>query len=143
MTEQVPRARRPVLLIAVAAVAVAAAAAWLVWPGGSSGPTVLNAGAGPYSVRLSVEDPRLGSNSVAVDVSDTAGRPVTPDAVAVEPVMPLMGHALAPIPATADGPGHYRASGIVLPMSGQWEFTVSLRGPAGAAQAVFPLLVNN
>jgi hypothetical protein len=143
MTEQLPRTRRPVVLIAVVAAVVTGVVAWLVWPSGSSGPTVLNADAGPYSVRLSVDDPRLGTNSVAVDVSDTAGHPATPDAVAVEPVMPLMGHAVAPIAATADGPGHYHAAGIVLPMSGQWEFTVSLRGPAGAAQAVFPLLVNN
>ncbi|MCU1684786.1 MAG: hypothetical protein JWQ81_5525 [Amycolatopsis sp.] len=104
---------------------------------------MLNSGAGPYNVRLSVDNPRLGTNSVTVDVSDATGAPAALKTVAVEPVMPLMGHALAPITATAAGPGHYQASAIVLPMSGQWEFTVSLTGPAGAAQAVFPLLVTN
>lgn len=141
--EPAPQTRRPVATIAVIAAVLVGLAGWLLWPSGSAGPTVLSSGAGPYNVRLSVDDPRLGTNSVTVDVSDSAGHPATLDAVAVEPVMPLMGHAIAPVAATAAGAGHYQASGIVLPMSGQWEFTVSLRGPAGGAQAVFPLLVNN
>lgn len=55
--------------------------------------------------------------------------------------MAQMGHALAPVAAGPDGPGRFRAADVGLPMSGQWEITVSLRGPGGPAQVVFPLLV--
>jgi hypothetical protein len=132
-------------LVIAAAVAVVAVAtlAWLFWPKNSSGPTSAQAVAGPYSVTLSAENPKLGNNSLAIEVTDAAGKPASLDVVTIEPVMPQMGHALAPITAGADGPGHYRAAETTLPMSGQWEITVILRGSTGTDQAVFPLLVKN
>jgi nitrogen fixation protein FixH len=92
---------------------------------------------------LSADNPKLGTNSLAVEVTDAAGKPASLDAVTVEPVMPQMGHAFAPVTAVADGPGRYRAAETSLPMSGQWEIAVTLRGPGGTSQAVFPLLVKN
>ncbi|EMD24386.1 FixH family protein [Amycolatopsis azurea] len=127
--------RKPVLLISVVAVLVAAIVAWLVWPSGG-GEQVQSSTQGPYTVRLSVEDPHQGGNVFALTVSGA-----TPDVVTVEPVMPQMGHALAPSPAIAQAPGRFRTGDVLLPMSGQWEITVSLRGPSGSTQHVFPLLV--
>ncbi|MEC3975409.1 FixH family protein [Amycolatopsis sp. H20-H5] len=140
-TDATPVRRRPLVPIVVAALLVAAALAWLRWPGGTSGPTVTKTVAGAYTVQLSVDAPKLGTNTLAVDVADSGGKPVRLDEVTVEPVMPQMGHALTPVKATSDAPGRYLAADTVLPMSGQWELTVSLRGPAGAAQVVLPLLV--
>ncbi|WP_410656817.1 FixH family protein [Amycolatopsis sp. lyj-112] len=128
--------RRPVLLISVGAVLVAAMLAWLLWPSGDGGAQVQRSTQGPYTVELSVTDPHQGGNAFALTVTGAA-----PDVVTVEPVMPQMGHALAPSPAIAEAPGRYRTGDVLLPMAGQWEITVSLRGPSGAAQHVFPLLV--
>ncbi|MEU3768900.1 hypothetical protein AB0E55_27920 [Amycolatopsis keratiniphila] len=127
--------RRPVLLISVVAVLAVAIVAWLVWPS-SGGVQVQRSTQGPYTVQMSVEDPHQGGNVFALTVSGA-----TPDVVTLEPVMPQMGHALAPSPAIAEGPGRFRTGDVLLPMSGQWEITVSLRGPSGATQHVFPLLV--
>ncbi len=127
--------RRPVLLISVVAVLAVAIVAWLVWPS-SGGVQVRRSTQGPYTVQLSVEDPHQGGNVFALTVTGA-----TPDVVTLEPVMPRMGHALAPSPAIAEGPGRFRTGDVLLPMSGQWEITVSLRGPSGATQHVFPLLV--
>jgi YtkA-like len=123
--------RRTSALIPAGALIVALLV-WLCWPSGDDGPTVQQATTGEHQVQLTVDDPRLGLNSLAVDIA-----PSTVDRVTVEPVMPQMGHALAPVTATAAGPGRYQAE-ITLPMTGQWEITVRL-GEAG--EVVFPLLV--
>ena len=134
--------KKPLLVTAIVLVLVITLA-WIFWPGGDSGPVSSQTVTGAYSVRLSAENPKLGTNSLAIEVSDAAGKPATLDAVTVEPVMPQMGHAFAPVTAIADGPGRYRAAETSLPMSGQWEIDVTLRGPGGTNQAVFPLLVKN
>ncbi|WP_370946215.1 FixH family protein [Amycolatopsis sp. cg5] len=136
MTRQKPR-----LLIAAVAVLILGVLAWLVWPSTSSGPTVLKSATGSHTIQLSVDAPKLGTNSFGVEVTDQSGKPARLDSVTVEPVMPQMGHALSPVTAGQEGPGRYRAAETVLPMTGQWEITISLHGPAGTEQAVFPLLV--
>lgn len=130
--------RRVVLVVAV--LAAAAVAVWLLWPA-PTGPTVLTGTAGRHAVRLSVDAPHTGRTAVDVQVTDPGGGPASVAGVTVEPVMPQMGHAQAPLTATPDGPGRYRVAEVVLPMSGQWEITVALTGPAGPEQVVFPLLV--
>ncbi|HET6709599.1 FixH family protein [Amycolatopsis sp.] len=128
--------RRPTLPIAVVVLIVAAGAGWLLWGGGAAKPTAQQAVSDPYTVRFAADEPRIGGNTFTVEVDG----PV-PDTVTVAPVMAQMGHAFAPVPAAPDGPGRFRATGVGLPMAGQWEITVSLRGPGGPAQVVFPLLV--
>jgi len=128
--------KRPTLLITVVALVVAAGAAWLLWGGGDAKSTTQQAVSGPYTVQFSADQPRIGGNTFAVVVTGSA-----PDAVTVAPVMAQMGHAFPPVPAVPDGPGRFRATGVGLPMAGQWEITVSLRGPGGPAQVVFPVLV--
>ncbi len=128
--------RRPTVLIAVVALVVAAGAAWLIWGTRGTEPAAQQAVSGPYTVRLTSDPPRIGGNTLSLEVTGPA-----PEGVTVEPVMPQMGHALAAVPAGPDGPGRFRATDVGLPMSGQWEITVSLRGPGGPAQVVFPLLV--
>lgn len=128
--------KRPTVLIAAVALIAAGLLAWLIWGGGKSATSAQQAVSGPYTVRFTADAPRLGANTFALEVTGPA-----PEGVTVEPVMAQMGHALAAVPAGPDGPGRFRASGVALPMSGQWEITVSLRGPGGPAQVVFPLLV--
>ncbi|WP_410638144.1 FixH family protein [Amycolatopsis sp. lyj-346] len=128
--------RRPTWPIAVVALLVAAGAAWLLGGGSGPKPAARQAVSGPYTVQFSAEQPRIGGNTFAVAVTGPA-----PESVTVAPVMAQMGHALPPVPAAPDGPGRFRAADVGLPMAGQWEITVSLRGPGGPAQVVFPLLV--
>jgi YtkA-like protein len=128
--------KRPTLLIVVVALVVAAVATWLLWPSGSAKPTAQQAVSGLYTVQFSADAPRIGSNTFTVAVTGPA-----PDAVTVAPVMAQMGHAFPAVPAGPDGPGRFRATDVGLPMAGQWEITVSLRGPGGPAQVVFPVLV--
>jgi len=135
VTSTMDTRRRPVTLIAVVAVLATGLLAWLLWPS-DDGATVQRSTQGAYTVELSVTDPHQGGNVFTLEVSGA-----TPDVVTLEPVMPQMGHALTPSPASVDGPGRYRTGHVLLPMPGQWEITVSLRGPAGATQHVFPLLV--
>lgn len=138
-----PVRRKPVLLIATVAVVVAGVLAWLWWPSAESGPTVLDASTASHSVRLSIDNPKAGDNTVSLTITDSHGRAAPLDEVTVEPVMPQMGHALVPVPAIATGDGAFRAAPTALPMAGQWEITVTMRGAGGQDQVVFPLLVRN
>lgn len=124
----------------LAAVVAAVIIGWLVWPSGG-GPTVLRADTGAHVVRLEMPEPRLGANDVRLEVTDPDGRPAELASVTVEPVMPRMGHAIAPVPAIRDGAG-YRVADLPLTMGGQWVITVTLHGPDGPENVDFPLLVN-
>jgi hypothetical protein len=88
-----------------------------------------------------VDDPRAGPNSLGIEVTDRAGTPVAPDEVVVEPVMPQMGHAFAPVTAQPEGQGRFRAPTADLPMAGPWQITVSLHDASGVDHVVLPLLV--
>ena len=131
-----PARKPPYLLIAVVVVVVAGLGGWLLFGRGSGAAAAQKSVSGPYTVEFSTDGPKIGGNTFTVQVSGAA-----PAGVTVEPVMPQMGHALAPLTATAAGAGTYRVGDVALPMAGQWEVTVSLRGPAGPARLVFPLLV--
>jgi hypothetical protein len=79
---------------------------------------------------------KTGRNSFDLRVTDRAGHPAQ-GAVTVEPAMPQMGHALAPITAGPAEPGRYEVGDVDLLMAGQWEITVSLN----AERVVIPLLL--
>ncbi|KOV83886.1 hypothetical protein ADL03_19315 [Nocardia sp. NRRL S-836] len=85
---------------------------------------------------LTPESTRTGTNSFDLRVTDRSGGPAQGE-VTVEPAMPQMGHAVAPITAAPQEPGHYRVGGVELFMAGQWEITVSLN----AERVVIPLLL--
>jgi hypothetical protein len=128
------------LVFGAAVAVVVGLVAWLLWPS-SSQATVLSADTAQHNVKLEVDSPKQGANSIGLQITDRAGQPATVDSVTVEPVMPQMGHALTPVVAGSESPGRYRAAGTVLPMPGQWEITVSLHVASGTEQVVFPILV--
>jgi nitrogen fixation protein FixH len=111
----------------VAASVVVAVGVLLLWPR-DPGATTVTGRTEQYTVDLTVDHPKQGANTLDFEVTDTAGRPATVDTIAVELVMPQMGHALPPVSATRTEPGRYRASNTDIPMSGVWEVTVSLPG---------------
>lgn len=79
---------------------------------------------------------RSGINTFDLRITDRSGRPARGD-VTVEPAMPQMGHAIAPITTGPFAPGHYRVGDVGLLMAGQWEITVSL----STERVVIPLLL--
>ena len=80
---------------------------------------------------------KSGVNSFDLRITDRDGNPAPGDEVVVEPAMPQMGHAIAPLTAGPLEPGHYRVGDVGLFMAGQWEITVSL----SAERVVIPLLL--
>lgn len=132
------RTRLLVLIAAVAA--VFAAGLWLFWPKPTT-PSAAAATAGPYLVRLTGEPPKVGISPLVVEVSGSAGDTPTPDAVSFEPAMPQMGHATAPVVATADGDGRYRGD-VDLSMPGQWEITVRITSGVQTYNAVLSITTN-
>ncbi|MFD9699934.1 FixH family protein [Lentzea sp. NPDC059081] len=122
--------------LGAAAVAIALVAALLVlWPRGvEARPQV--AESGQFRFELTPTTTKSGSNTLDLVVTDHSGNAANGE-VTVEPAMPQMGHALAPITAAPVGPGHYRVGDVGLTMPGQWEITVSL----SAERVVIPLLL--
>ncbi|MFD5826403.1 FixH family protein [Lentzea sp. NPDC060358] len=118
------------------AVAVALVAALVVlWPRGVEvRPQV--AESGRFRFELTPGSTKSGTTTLDLVVTDRSGNAASGE-VTVEPAMPQMGHALAPITAAPVEPGHYRVGGVGLTMAGQWEITVSL----SAERVVIPLLL--
>ncbi len=132
---------RRTIVASAALAAVVALVALVFTSAADTGSATATASTPRYTVRLSVDDPRTGPNSLGLEVTDPDGRPAAPDEVTVEPVMPRMGHALAPVTAGSEAPGRFRAPAADLPMSGPWQITVSLRDASGVDHVVLPLLV--
>lgn len=120
MTTTPTRSRRGVTFAVAVAVAVVAVLVAVLRPS-PPGPAVLHAVSTHYAVTATVRNPRPGTTSVDVDLTDPAGRPVGGAAVRIQPVMPQMGHAGPPITAVPTGGGGYRADGVPLMMAGSWQ----------------------
>ncbi|MEA5362968.1 FixH family protein [Amycolatopsis sp., V23-08] len=119
------RSRRGLAVAIGVTVAVVAVLVAVLWPS-PAGPAVLHAASARYAVTATVRNPKPGSTSVDIDVTDPAGRPVSGAAVRVQPVMPQMGHAGPPVAAVPTGGGGYRADGVPLMMAGSWQLLLSV-----------------
>ena len=122
--------------VAVVGVLAAAAVALLFWPRPST-PVDVTGYAGPHQVRLLISTPTVGAHDVAVEVTDAASA----QRVVIAPVMVDMGHASAPVLATATVPGHFTAAGVEFFMSGRWDVAITVHGPDGATEVVLPVLI--
>ena len=73
----------------------------------------------------------------------TARWPAGPAMVQIEAIMPLMGHASAPVPADPSaGNGHYRVAQVPLMMTGPLELRLSIDAPNGVDHLTVPLSVS-
>jgi hypothetical protein len=102
----------------------------------------LHTGTSQYVVTATVANPRIGSTAVEIDLAGRTGGSAQPATVRIEAVMPLMGHAAAPVPAVAAGSGRYRADGVDLMMAGQWELLLSIDSSGVVDQLTLPLTVS-
>jgi hypothetical protein len=126
--------RRSAVAVVAGVIAIVAALV-VLWPRGVEAQPHL-AESGQLRFELTPTSTRSGSNSFDLRITDRSGNAADGD-VTVEPAMPQMGHALAPITAAPQAPGRYRVAGVDLLMAGQWEISVSLRGE----RVVIPLLL--
>jgi hypothetical protein len=130
------------LAAGIVAVAVLGLLGWLLWPSGTAA-TTLRGGTALYTVDVTIGQRRIGSTDVAIALAarDDPVPPATMPTISVEAVMPLMGFATPPLPATASGGGRYTVSGVPLMMTGPWELHVSITDHAGADDVVLPFIV--
>lgn len=112
--------------VAVAGLAVAVAAFLIVGRSSAPDPLRQTIRGTRYAATVVIDRPTTGR--VAVDVQLTSG---DPNGVAVSAVMPTMGHAMPEIAAREPEPGHFVAEGELFPMTGVWELSIRLNGPAG------------
>ena len=143
-----PAGRPPRTRGGLAAPAVVAAAAllavvlgWLLWPT-PPGPAVLHTGTARYAVTVTVDTPRVGDTSVEVDLAARTDGTELPPAVAIDAVMPLMGHAVPPLSAVPVGGGRYHADGLQLMMTGPWQLQLSIPAADGVESLTLPLHVS-
>lgn len=124
MTTTPVRSRRGLAVTVAVVVAVVAVLVAVLRPSPPR-PAVLHAASTHYAVTATVRNPRPGTTSVDVDLTDPAGRPAGGATVRIQPVMPQMGHAGPPITAVPSGGGGYRADSVPLMMAGSWELLLS------------------
>jgi hypothetical protein len=131
------------LVVAGAVVALIAAVALgvLVRPTPRAA-AALHTGTSRHVVTATVQNPRIGTTAVEIDLADRIGGPTTQAAVEIEAVMPLMGHAATPATAVSVGGGRYRAEGVPLMMTGSWELLVSIDVAGAVDHLVLPLPVS-
>lgn len=112
--------------LAIAALVAAAVALFLYLRPSDPAPLTMSTTGTRYAVTVLIPKPTTGR--VTAEIRVTTGDPHT---VAVSTVMPGMGHATPEIVADQRQPGRYRAEGELFPMTGVWEVSVRLTGPAG------------
>lgn len=123
------------ILIAVALV-VAAVVIFIVGRGLGAEPLRVSSTGARYAVTVLIDRPATGRVSAEVQV--TSG---DADAVAVSAVMPGMGHATPELTARETAPGRFMAEGELFPMTGSWEVSIRLNGPAGEEVLVVNALI--
>jgi hypothetical protein len=138
--EQYQRGSLAAGIVAAAAI-VAVALGWLLWPT-PPGHAVLHTGTARYVVTITVDNPRIGDTSIDVDLAARGGVTELPAAVAIDAVMPLMGHAVPPLSALPVAGGRYHADGLQLMMTGPWQLRLSIPAADGVESLTLPLQVS-
>ncbi|WP_371653747.1 MULTISPECIES: copper resistance protein CopC [unclassified Streptomyces] len=82
---------------------------------------------GKGTVRLTLDPGRTGANEMHVWTDDAAAKPL--DAAEVKVAFTLTAKAIGPLPVEPERitRGHWSASGVQLPMPGEWQVSVTVR----------------
>ncbi|WP_336206149.1 hypothetical protein [Nonomuraea sp. LPB2021202275-12-8] len=113
-------------MIVLAALVVAAVALFVVGRGSGPEPLRLTTAGAHYTATVLIGRPTTGRISVEVRV--TSG---DADGAALSAVMPDMGHAMPELVAGEPEPGRFVAEGELFAMTGVWDLSIRLTGPAG------------
>ncbi|MFI1149529.1 copper resistance CopC/CopD family protein [Streptomyces sp. NPDC020817] len=82
---------------------------------------------GKGSVRVEVDPGRVGANSLHVWVDDPQGRPLDIPEIKVAFTLPAKDIGPLPLLPERAAPGHWSASGVQLPLAGEWRIDVTVR----------------
>uniref|UniRef100_A0AAU2V7I1 Copper resistance protein CopC n=1 Tax=Streptomyces sp. NBC_00003 TaxID=2903608 RepID=A0AAU2V7I1_9ACTN len=82
---------------------------------------------GKGTVELTLDPGRTGSNDLRVSLEDPAGKPK--DAPEVKVSFTLAAKSVGPLPVVPDrvAAGQWKASGVQIPMAGDWQISVTVR----------------
>jgi hypothetical protein len=119
--------------------ALAALAGCVGGPGAA--PARVSTRAGQVNVTLVVNEPTAGVQEAEVILTDAAGSAVQDAAVTASGTMAQMGHAGQVTTGQPIGPGRYRLSGDLFPMSGRWSLRVRVRQPGNTSVATLPVVI--
>ena len=125
-------------LLALAFVIAATVAVFVLGSGAAARPLHLSTTGTRYAVTVEIDDPAPGR--IPVEVVVTSG---DADTVALSSVMVEMGHSTPEILAREGEPGHFLAEGELFAMSGVWELSIRLDGPAGEEQLAVKALITD
>ncbi|MFI6148412.1 copper resistance CopC/CopD family protein [Streptomyces sp. NPDC051109] len=82
---------------------------------------------GKGSVRIEVDPGRVGANSLHVWVDDPEGQPLDIPEIKVAFTLPAKDIGPLPLLPERAAPGHWSASGVQLPLAGEWRIDVTVR----------------
>ncbi|MEY9935343.1 copper transport protein [Catenulispora sp. GP43] len=82
---------------------------------------------GTGTVRATLDPARVGTAQVSIDILDKTGKPEQVPEVDASLALPAQQLGPIKIKLQPAGPGHYTASGVVVPMSGAWQVLVTVR----------------
>ncbi|WP_067175553.1 hypothetical protein [Microtetraspora niveoalba] len=122
--------------LAAAALVTAAVALYVVGRSTAAEPVNLTTTGSRYTATVFIADPAPGRVTVEIKVSRGDA-----DTVALSAVMAAMGHSTPEISAAMREPGRFVAVGELFPMSGVWELSIRLDGPAGEEQLAVKTLI--
>ncbi|MFD6873341.1 MULTISPECIES: copper resistance protein CopC [unclassified Streptomyces] len=82
---------------------------------------------GKGAVRLELDPGRVGANTLHLWAEDPGGKPLDLPEIKVSFTLPAK--EIGPLPLVPDrsGPGHWTASGVQLPLTGEWRIDVTVR----------------
>jgi hypothetical protein len=122
--------------VATATLVAAAVALFVVGRSTAAEPVDLTTTGARYAATVRIPDPAPGQVTVEIEVSEGDA-----DTVALSAVMTQMGHSTPEISATERAPGRFVAVGELFTMSGVWELSIRLDGPAGEEQLAVRTLI--
>ncbi|MFF4099829.1 copper resistance CopC/CopD family protein [Streptomyces sp. NPDC001903] len=82
---------------------------------------------GKGSVRIELDPGRVGANSLHVWVDDPQGQPLDIPEIKVAFTLPAKDIGPLPLLPERAAPGHWSASGVQLPLAGEWRIDVTVR----------------
>ncbi|WP_043639538.1 hypothetical protein [Nonomuraea candida] len=124
------------IALPAAALVVAAVALFVVGRSASAEPVHVSTTGTRYAATVSIADPAPGRVTVEVKVDKGDA-----DSVALSAVMPEMGHATPELTATEREPGRFLGEGELFSMTGVWELSIRLDGPAGEEELAVKALI--
>ncbi|NJP88227.1 hypothetical protein HCN51_01935 [Nonomuraea sp. FMUSA5-5] len=125
-------------VLAAGVLVVAGAVVFVVGRSASADPINVTTTGTHYAATVLIEDPHPGRVAVQVEVGKGDA-----DSVALSAVMADMGHSTPEVTATERQPGRFVAEGELFSMSGVWELSIRLDGPAGEEQLAVKALITD